>query len=260
MRTPSPFNKGGTMQGMQGNVARSLRSVKEFLIENADQLGDIVTSSASTKLDEVIATLETHVAEQAGSHLAFQGSTLKRQALITVLVRDHMAPVARIAQADLPRIPEIDVFRTPRRNLSVERLAAAAYGMAREATPFADHFVKAGLHPDFINRLTAAADAVVHAADDGAQSKGRRTGATKGVRTALQTGRKLVQVLDALISSALASDPALLANWKQVKRVRQPTSRPTSTPAPSPIATPGTPPTPVAGLLSGTGNGQRAVG
>jgi hypothetical protein len=38
---------------------------------------------------------------------------------------------------------------------------------------------------------------------------------------ALASGRKLVAVIDALLASALAEDPALLASWKRVKRVRR---------------------------------------
>jgi hypothetical protein len=244
------------MQTTQGNLLQSLRSVKEFLNENAARLGDVVTSGARVKLDQTIAALESHVAEQVGSVLAARGATERRRVLMTELVRDHMAPIARIAQADLPHIPEIEAFRLPRNNLSTERLAAAAHGMAQQAAPYADHFVKAGLPLDFIERLTAAADAMVQAVNDRAQSRGRRSGATKGLKATLTTARKLVQVMDAMVTSKLAGDPALLASWKQVKRVRRVAVR-SQMPQPTAPA-PGAPTPILTALPSGNPSGQRA--
>ena len=209
------------MHTTQGNLLQSLRAVKEFLDDNAQQLGDVVTTGTRTKLDQIIAALEKHVAEQAGSVLAASRASRKRAELTTALLRDHMAPIARIAQADLPHVAGNNVLRLPRTNVSTERLAAAAEGMALEAAPYAEHFVQAGLPADFIARLTAAADALVQSVSERVTSRGRRSGATKGVKATLQSARKLVHVIDAFVTSTLANDPALLANWKRVKRVRR---------------------------------------
>jgi hypothetical protein len=210
------------MEAYQGNLLQSLRAVEEFLTSNADRLGGgVVNTGARRKLTETLAALDAHVAEQAGSTIRAQGTTRRTRALRRTLVRDHMAPVARMAQAELPPVPERDALRAPRPNWSIERLHAAAHGMAEATAPHRAEFVEAGLSEDFIEALTAAADALVRSVSDRAQSRGRVSGATKGLRTSLSAGRKLVGVLDALVARTLTVDPALLASWKRVKRVRR---------------------------------------
>jgi hypothetical protein len=72
-----------------------------------------------------------------------------------------MAPIARIAAADIPNLPELSPLRMPRGKPTAEKLASFAYGMGAAAAPFADTFTKAGLGADFVAQLSAAADAVV---------------------------------------------------------------------------------------------------
>jgi alkanesulfonate monooxygenase SsuD/methylene tetrahydromethanopterin reductase-like flavin-dependent oxidoreductase (luciferase family) len=64
-----------------------------------------------------------------------------------------MAPVARIARADLPNTPEFRPLRMPRGRITPEKLAAAGSGMAQAAARYTDTFVAAGLSPDFVAQL-----------------------------------------------------------------------------------------------------------
>jgi hypothetical protein len=209
------------MQSRQGNMLQSLRAVEEFLDTNAAALDDVVNTGARRKLATLITALDATVTEQAGSSVVSQGGTRRYHALRTALLRDHMAPIARMARADLPATPEVEALRMPKSNWSATRLAAAAHGMAVAAEPFRQRFVDAGLPADFVERLTEAADAMVQSLSDRAQHRGRLSGATKGLQSTLASGRKLVAVIDALVASKLADDPALLANWRKVKRVRR---------------------------------------
>lgn len=93
-----------------------------------------------------------------------------------------MAPIARMARARFPLLPERDAMRLPRPNWAIARLHASAHGMATATAPYRAEFVPA-------------------------------------------EGRKLVYVIDALVARALVADPALLAGWKSVKRVRRIASR-----------------------------------
>jgi hypothetical protein len=233
------------MQTAQGNMLQSLRTVQAFLEENADTLAGVVKTGARQKLQDAIGELSTHASEQTGSTLAAQGATQKQRALRLALVRDHMAPISRIARADLPYTPEIEPLRLPKGRPSTEKLAAAAYGMAKAATPFSEVFVAAGLHTDFIAQLEGAADAMIVSLSERSQSRGKRSGATTGLKAKLRAGRNIVQVLDAFVKSALKDDPALLANWKTVKRVLKVTGRAAAAPAipapkPAPARTPAT--------------------
>jgi hypothetical protein len=160
-------------------VLQSLRAVQAFLEVNADKLSTVAATGARKRLDDVITDLATHASDQTGSYLASQGATQKQRALRRVLLRDHMAPIARIAKADLPLTPEIEPLRMPAGRPTAERLSALASGMAKAASPHADVFVDAGLPQDFIARLTTAAENMLGALSDRMQSRGKRGGATQ---------------------------------------------------------------------------------
>ncbi len=226
------------MQSRQGNLLQSLRAVEDFLAANAATLDDVVKTGTRKKLAQTIAALESTVAEQAGTSVIAKGGTNRYLALRLALVRDHMAPIARIARAELPPTPEMNALRMPKSTWKMERLAAAAHGMAQAAEPYTAEFVEAGLDPDFIAQLTAAANAMVRSVSDRTQTRGRLTGATKGLATTLAAGRKLVDAIDALVTSALAHDPATLANWKRVKRVRRISTHAQNGTTPTPVAVP----------------------
>jgi hypothetical protein len=226
------------MESRQGNMLQSLRAVEDFLATNAATLGEIVNTGTRKQLATLIDALNATVAEQAGSSVIAQGSTRRYWALRQALERDHMAPIARMARTEMPLAPEVEALRMPRSNWAAERLAAAAHGMAKATEPFRAGFVEAGLPDDFVERLTAAADAMVHALSDRAQDRGRLRGATKGLQRTLASGRRVVQVIDALVASKLSDDPALVANWKQVKRVRHVPVRAQAEPAPTPVVLP----------------------
>lgn len=227
------------MQTRQGSMLQSLRNVETFLDQHADVLGGVVQSGTRQKLAEAIAALSTHVSAQSGSSLASRGATQRHYAQRQALIRDHMAPVARIAAADLPHTPELAPLRMPAHNAPAEKLAAAAYGMAGAAKPFASVFTAAGLSADFVEQLAAAADAMTASLDERAQSRSARSGATTGLKARLSAGRRIVHVLDAFVRTALKDDPALLSAWNTVKRVRVIPPTPTLVTNPSaPAVTP----------------------
>jgi hypothetical protein len=233
------------MQTTQGSVLESLHSVQTFLTENADKLGDVVKTGARQKLADAIAELTTHAEEQQGSHLAAQGNTQEKRSFELVLRRDHMAPIARIARAELPPTPAVEPLKMPKGRPTVARLAALADGMANAATPFADTFISAGLPADFIAQLRAASTAMVASVAERNQNRGKRGGATTGLKQKLGRARRIVHVLDAFIQTALKDDQVLLSSWNIVKRVRRNTNRPTTptTPPVTPTVTPAvTPP------------------
>lgn len=228
------------MQTTQASMLQSLRAVKAFLEANADKLTVVLRSGYRQKLDDAIGALSTHASTQVGSLTDAKVSTRAQRALRKRLIRDCMAPIARISQAELRSVPGIEALKMPKPRLGTEKLAAAASGMGETAAQHAAVFIAGGLPVDFIAQLNAAADAMVAALGTRTQKQGARTGATKGLKAKLSEGRKCVHVLDALVQSALVDDDALLANWNQIKRVRLVASRPAdpSAPASTPAANP----------------------
>lgn len=209
------------MRNTQGNTLRSLVNVKLFIEAHADRLGDIAETGVVRELGESITELSGHVKDQADHALA-ASQTLKTQgALRRALLREHMAPIARIAQLRLPQTPELAPLRMPRPEISIERLVAAARGMGTAAARCTDVLVSAGLPRDFVARLEAATDALLASLHSRDQSRGKAVGATEGLAGKLSRGRKIVNVLDVFIQNALAGDADLLRTWRKIKRVEK---------------------------------------
>ncbi len=207
------------MRNTQAKTLQSLRAVQNFLAAHAPALPAVSSSGLCIRLDEIVAVADGHATTQSGSALAAQRATRGFHALRLAVLRDHMAPIAKIAALDLPVSPELAPLRVPRRVPSAERLRALAAGMAEAAAPLAGTFVAAGLPPDFAERLDRAAHAMLDAVNERKRHRVLRRGATAGIRTALSRGRKIVHALDAMMTSALQDAPASLAAWDLAKRV-----------------------------------------
>jgi hypothetical protein len=239
------------MQTYQGNMYRSLRAVKEFLELHALVLDGIANTEPRRQLDELIAELEADLAAQEGNDVAAQLATRNQQALRAALKKQFMRPISRVARIDLPHTPgstpDLTPLRMPKRELTTERLAAAARGMAEAATPYVAKLVAAGMPADVIARFKAAIDAMLKSVTDRVQMRGRQSGATTSLRTKLAKGRRIVHAIDTFVQVKLEGDGRLLSHWNRIKRVTQTAARsqdaaatpaPMSTSTTSPAGTP----------------------
>jgi len=208
------------MRTEQGSTLLSLRNSHGFLTTNADLVPSVVKTGAYKQLTNLIVDVDTHAADQRGNELAAQSATRRQRNLREILMKDHMAPIARIARANLPVSDETEPLKMPKGNISTARLVGFADGMANAAARYTAVFVEAGLPEDFVAQLKAASAAMLNAISDRAQNRGSRGGATKGLKVKLGHGRRLVRVLDAFVKTALKDDPAMLANWAIVQRVQ----------------------------------------
>ena len=209
------------MQTTQTNMLRSLENVKAFLNEHASTLTGVVSTGTRQELDDAIGELSVHIADQSGHLIEARDATRKQRLARTVLLRDHMRPIARVALHKLSPTPD-SALRMPRGNPSTERLGNVAKAMAQAAEPSTAVFVGAGLPADFITQLNSAADAMLDSLKDRKKSQGKVKGATDGLQTRLAAGRRVVHILDAFVRSALTGNSVLLANWDVVKRVQKP--------------------------------------
>jgi hypothetical protein len=214
------------MQTIQGRTLTSLRDAREFLSEHSDRLAGVAGSGATRRLDEILDDLAAQTTEQVSGALQAQGATRTQYALRHALIRYHIAPIVRIARIELAHTPEVEPFRMPRGTPPVPKLAAAAHGIAAAAAPHAALFISAGLPDDFIDQLTAAADALVDSVMERARHRGSVRGATTGIRKSLVVGRMLVAVLDSFVRRAAANDQALLASWDSARQVHRLGGRP----------------------------------
>ena len=238
------------MQTAQGNTLLSLDAVDEFLDEHATELASVVATGARQRLKAAIADLATFRSNQSGGALIARSSTQSKAGLRKVLMRDHMAAIARIAKSELALTPEIASLRMPRGRPTIPKLVAAAEGMAKGATPYISVFTDNGLPKDFIDQLNASATSLLVSASTHKNIQGSRKTATNGLQARLSAGRRIVHVLDSYVQTALKDNPTLLAGWNSVKRVRKSGARaaatlPTTPATPAPVTPAPVPPVPV---------------
>jgi hypothetical protein len=80
-------------------------------------------------------------------------------------------------------------------------------------------FVEHGLPADFLDQLDTATSALKDSVDARGIARSRIIGATTTLASERSLGRQIVMMIDASLAHALKSDAALLASWRQVKRV-----------------------------------------
>jgi len=253
------------MKSQQDNTLVTLRGVQDFLDKNAAALPDSVKTGLRTDLNNDVIALAGSADVQKTGSVAAQGATQKHQSLRTILLQDHMAPIAAIAAARIPLTPELAALRMPRNSTKVSALISAANAMAAEAAKFADVFTTAGLPADFIAELNQATTALLVPLSTRTTSRTESTGATSALAKQETHARKTLRVLNVLLRRALKDNAPLLGTWDAVRRI--PRSRvipktttspviPTTTsavptptpvaPAPTPTPTPTKPATPPA--------------
>lgn len=207
------------MQIRQGNILQSLKSIQRFLDDHSAELAGIAETGARRKLDDLVTKLSGTAVVQSGSRLAARSATRKLRVLTQALLDHHMAPIARIAKAELPPTPALAPLGMPKARETNERLVALARAMAGEAAKFRDTFIHAGLPEDFIEQLRAAADALAVFLGERKQYEADRGAATKTIITTLAEARKVVDVLDSFVKTRAQHDASLRAAWKIVKRL-----------------------------------------
>ena len=220
------------MNTTQTRVLASLRTADAFLDDNAARIAGKLKPALRARLTVAMTGLASIITEQQSLTRAVTGSARDRAATRTALVRDHMAPIARVAKLELSSTPAIAQFTLPKTRLSTEKLAAAANGMAKAAVPYTDVFIAAALPDDFVAQLTAATDAMLTFNQQRAANANRRTGMTSGLGAKLKEARVIVRAVDAIVRSVLKDDPILHATWESASRVQQ--SR-TTVAAPAPV-------------------------
>ena len=172
-------------------------------------------------LDEVVARLTGHRTDQVGGGRLTKSEAKREEALQRALRELHLSPISKIARATLAEAPGIEkALKMPQPQLSTTELIDQANGMRDAVAPYAATFVEHGRPEDFVEQL-AAAIAVLRGAMLGkARNVGTRAGARAGIAEEIKRGRRAVQMLDAIVSTAFVADKDCLAKWRIAKRVR----------------------------------------
>jgi hypothetical protein len=181
--------------------------------------------------------------------LAAKGATAEIRKLRDTLYGQNMRTVATVARVAIPDVAKMTVaLQMPKgKRPGAERLLVLADAMAAAAEQYLDTLVKQGLPADSLARLKSVTQELRGAIDARGQSIGSRRGSTEKIDVLVQQARRHVATIDALLTRVLDGNRALLAEWKQVKRVTvKGVPRSASAEAPDAPVTQGTPIDPAA--------------
>jgi hypothetical protein len=199
-------------------VLNTLTKVQRFLDENGTSLGTINQSGYRVILDDVVAKLSSHAANQTTSKRVGAAQTAKERVLRNALKLNHMRPIATVAAAQLSQVPDFLALKMPPKNSTSPSLVAWAALMHKAASEYTDAFIGAGLPADFLAQLQGASDLLTDAIGTRGATRSVQAGATTGLDAEATRGRQAVKVLDSLVEPLIAGDTALLAQWSSAKR------------------------------------------
>lgn len=195
-------------------------------------------------LGDINDRLSGHMLTQDDAGRAYRGSTREAKQLASTLRIELMRPVARAAKSLFPDEQMLKGALAMPRTRDYERLIAAAYGIAQQASEHKEQFIAAGFEADFVDRLKKGADALRVALDDRNSNLGRRSAATAGMDQELGRGRDQLRILHDMVAPRLRGDAARRAEWATLSRFATPSRTKasdvpgTATPNAPSIATP----------------------
>jgi hypothetical protein len=207
------------MNPRQGRSLLSLYSVDVFLDANAERLPKTCATGTCIRFRRALAEVELHVQVQSAAPLMAMGLTRAKDAKREALLRDHVAPIVRIARLEQSSHPELAPLKMPRGEPGTSKLLAQAAGMADVAAGHRDVFVSAGLRPTFVEDLNSAIDDVMATLTGRSERRGATSGATKGLEASLRDCHRDKAVLASFIETELRDNTPLLVAWRTVQRV-----------------------------------------
>lgn len=209
------------MDAYQDRVGESFRREVGWFAANPQYVADNPQLGKQVDaLNGIVSRLSDHATAQDTQHaqsmLISKDELEKRREVVS----HHMAPTAQVARALRGTVPGIGVLSLlPKGNVSPSEIVTAANAMAQKAELYKDVLVESGLQTDFIDQLKGAAAALKASIDGRGLARASRAAATRGVESELALGRRVVKIIDAVVTRQLRSEPAKLAEWKQLKRV-----------------------------------------
>jgi hypothetical protein len=207
------------MNALEKRVSQSFRSVEGW----ADSHQDLIPPEAVGQVEALRAAnerLAQCVIDQELQDRLRVGGTVTLKQLRQELRQNHLVPIAAMARNVVAVTPELAVaLRVPRPTADDAKLLASASAIANIGDAHKEVLVQHGLAANVVEELRAKVAGLQAVIDERRQATSRRVGATKAIKTELKTGRLVVQSLDIALTRVIRAQPALLAEWRNTKRV-----------------------------------------
>ena len=208
------------MERRQKQVIEMYQRVQDFLGANPPPTSAGYTIQKQA-LDGVVAKLTGHSTDQATGKRLTRAEFTRQRALRRRIREEHLGPIAKIARATLSDVPGIEkALRMPAENLSTGKLLQEASAVRAAASKYAPVFIESGRPEDFLTTLDSACEELRVSVLERARGVGQHVGAKAGMEKEIKRGRKAVDLLDTIVTSAFAGRLDILAKWRVAKRLR----------------------------------------
>jgi hypothetical protein len=211
---------------MHGLVRRRLEMayrVRDFCRQHP--VDDAGFAAALERLERQIAELETLVQSQIGGTADHRSTVRRRQALRQIVWR-QLVLVARAAAVAEPDDQALEIgFRLPRFNVSTTDFLTHAQAVLQRGRTMEATLLRGGLPDRLLDELARAMDALRASVSDSGMARSQHVGSAGALRAVSRSLLRVVALLDATYAYRLASEPALLAAWRQTRHVVRTSSR-----------------------------------
>jgi hypothetical protein len=208
------------MNSYEERVGQSLRRVEGWFAANPELVaGNAALGTQVEALKGIVVRLTDHATAQdtqfAQSLLISKDEIDQRR----VVLQHQMAPIAQVGRALRGTVPGIGVLTIPKANAPTAEIITAAEVLSQKAEIYKEVLVEHGLPADFIDQLKQAAAALKASVDGRGLARASMVAATRGVKSEVALGRRVVAIIDAVVTGLIRSNPVKLAEWRQLKRV-----------------------------------------
>lgn len=212
------------MKVQQGRALQAFRRVQAWFVEHPDVLANSGSSkdALAKQLDALTQVVDAMTAGATEQTTQKSQATLaaKDEKTLRADVRAlHLKSIVNLATALRGKVPGMGVFKMPSTGMRSENLLHAAQALRTTAGVYKDVFVEHGLPADFLDQLDAATTALKDSVDARGIARSRIIGASTTLVSERSLGRQIVMMIDASLAHVLKSDSAMLASWRQAKRV-----------------------------------------
>lgn len=207
------------MQKRHMQFLGALRLAQEILTVEAAALVAVNGSRARTRLDEVVARIESLATSSTSNRTASRAALSTEQQLARDYVRYHLGPIVRVARANVVDDPSLMAFRLPHRRSNKTRLLEVGRALMAAAEPHTGLFVEAGMPATFLDDARAAADRLAATMLSKGVHRTTASGSQKGLVEAIDQARRTVQVLNALVNATRELPESMLTQWRGAVRV-----------------------------------------
>lgn len=208
------------MQLKRSRVFDAGRRVQGFLDSEGPALGATVPETLRTQLDAAIARIAAFQLEEETLVGTPQGETANQEAMRKALYADFLQPIAGVARFALRNTPDLTTLVVSPNDLRNDEFLTKVNAVADCAATHEQLFLQHGLSADFIAQLRAAVTQIAASRDSRALRIGRLAAARAGIEEWTSELRKVLGVLNRVLTPILRKNPPLLANWVASKRVR----------------------------------------